>query len=62
METQNQNYPFGYIVTPLPPPKSPELKQEETPSNFSVVGAFFWAILLLLAFWFVTGGYETINQ
>ena len=51
---------FMVPMSPAQPPRpAPELKQET--ETFSVLGAFFWAVILLLAFWFITGGYETLK-
>lgn len=53
-----------YVMVPVPIQlqSDPDQDQEDNAkSNFSVFGAFFWAIVLMLAFWFITGGYTVLR-
>jgi hypothetical protein len=64
MPEKSQSQPqFNYVtmMVPVPLPTTSENKDEKTKSEVSVVGAFFWAVMLLLAFWFITGGYKALQ-
>jgi len=47
------------VVIPTPP--QPEIKEEKESAAPSVLAGFLWAVILLLAFWFITGGYEKLQ-
>jgi hypothetical protein len=55
---------YHYVMVPLPMPQKSEPEQdkdvnERSNPKASLVGSFFWAVVLLLLFWFITGGYDT---
>ncbi|GEM_PF-6938098 len=54
---------FNYVpmIVPVPMPAISENKREDRNSDISVIGAFFWAIIILLSFWFITGGYNILQ-
>jgi hypothetical protein len=49
------------MMVPVPLPTTSENKEDKPKPEVSVVGAFFWAVMLLLAFWFITGGYKVLQ-
>lgn len=60
----NKTFQYHYVMMPIPIPQKSETEQDENDnptSNqaVSLLGSFFWAIVLLLLFWFITGGYDT---
>jgi hypothetical protein len=64
MREKSQSQPqFNYVtmMVPVPLPTNSENKEDKTKPEVSVVGAFFWAVMLLLAFWFITGGYKALQ-
>ena len=57
---------YHYVMMPVPIPRRPGPEQDENDhatSNqaASLFGSFFWAIVLLLLFWFITGGYNVLQ-
>ncbi len=57
---------YHYVMVPVPMPQKSEPEQDEEASvrsnpRASLVGSFFWAVVLLLLFWFITGGYNTFK-
>ncbi len=64
MREKSQSQPqFNYVtmMVPVPVPTNTENKEDGPKPEVSVVGAFFWAVILLLAFWFITGGYKALQ-
>jgi hypothetical protein len=62
-KTQTPAQPqFNYVtmMVPVPVPTTTEDK-ERTKPDVSVVGGFFWAIIILLAIWFITSGYNVLQ-
>jgi hypothetical protein len=60
---QNQQAPPGYVLMFVPTaPATPPEEPKEEKTDYSVIGGIFWAIMLALAFWFVTGGWEQIGN
>lgn len=60
----NKTPQYNYVMMPVPIPQKSEPEQDESDnpaSNqaVSILGSFFWAVVLLLLFWFITGGYDT---
>ncbi len=58
---------YHYVMVPVPMPQKSEPEQEKDASassnpRASLVGSFFWAVILLLLFWFITGGYDAFKQ
>jgi hypothetical protein len=58
---------YHYVMVPVPMPQKSESEQGEnvdlkSSQTASMVGTFFWAIVLLLLFWFITGGYNALPQ
>jgi hypothetical protein len=58
---------YHYVMVPVPMPSKAEPEQDENASPksgqaASLVGSFFWAIVLVLLFWFITGGYNALPQ
>jgi hypothetical protein len=53
---------FNYVtmMVPVPMPTAAE-EHEKKQRDVSVVGAFFWAIIILLAIWFITSGYSVLQ-
>jgi hypothetical protein len=50
-----------YVMMPVPvpiPQESEKDQEDKSKPDVSVFGAFFWAIVLLLVLWYVTGGYN----
>ncbi len=63
----NNTSQIQYIMVPVPMPQKaePEQDQDANPKSSqttSLVGSFFWAIILLLLFWFITGGYNAFQR
>ncbi len=62
MREKSQSQPqFNYVTMMVPLPTTSENKNDNPKPEVSIVGAFFWAVILLLAFWFITGGYEALR-
>jgi hypothetical protein len=64
MREQSQNQPpqFNYITMMVPVPvPNPSDNKDEKKSEVSVIGGFFWAIIILLSVWFITGGYTVLR-
>ncbi|MCG3118308.1 MAG: hypothetical protein ALAOOOJD_00481 [bacterium] len=60
-KTPPQQPPFNYVtmMVPVPlPPMTDNRAEEKSKSDMTVFGAFFWAVVILLAVWFITGGYN----
>jgi hypothetical protein len=58
---------YHYVMVPVPIPKQAESEQDENAGpksgqTISLLGSFFWAIVLVLLFWFITGGYDALPQ
>ncbi|MCI0695291.1 hypothetical protein L0337_25195 [candidate division KSB1 bacterium] len=60
----NKTPQYHDVMMPAPIPQKSEPEQDEidnpAPNQAtSLFGSFLWAIVLLLLFWFITGGYDT---
>jgi hypothetical protein len=58
---------YHYVMMPVPIPQKSEPEQDENDNSgskqaVSLLGSFFWAVVLMLLFWFITGGYDTFQQ
>lgn len=54
--------PVFYQMVPVPMaqlPKPPDKPKENSAWGFA--SALLWAVMLLLAFWFITGGYQNLQ-
>jgi hypothetical protein len=49
------------VPVPIQIQQDSDKDEEKEKSKFSVFGAFFWAIVLISAFWFITGGYKALQ-
>jgi len=63
----NKTPQYHYVMMPVPIPQKSEPEQDENDNPASnqaasLLGSFFWAIVLLLLFWFITGGYDAFQQ
>jgi hypothetical protein len=61
-KSQSQPPQFNYVtmMVPVPVPTTSEDKKNDK-SDISVIGGFFWAIIILLSLWFITGGYNFLQ-
>lgn len=62
LQTQQQP-PYQVVMVPMMmptpiPPKPAEENKTETPN---VIAGIFWAVVILLAGWFIAGGWEMIR-
>lgn len=58
-----QQPPYQVVMVPMMmptqlPPKPVEENKPETPN---VIAGIFWAVVILLAGWFIAGGWETMK-
>jgi len=61
-ESPQQTYTTIMVPVVIPtPPTQNQSEEKSEPSDRIVIGALLWAVILLLAFWFITGGYKLLQ-
>jgi hypothetical protein len=58
---QTQQPQFNYVPMMVPVPVTNPENRDDKKSDLSVFGAFFWAIIIILSIWFITGGYNALQ-
>lgn len=55
--------PYQVMMVPvmIPTPQRPQVEEKKESDTPNVIAGMFWAVVILLAMWFITSGWEAMQ-